>query len=305
MGSHKRRSVGVLSAAFAVCAAALVGLTVVQAASADKTVLENTFKNERLGFSIRYPADWEYKLGKDRASVFLSGKERSPAYLINLGVYSKATKAFGGEHAGAESLLGKFRANLAKQHPKARFTDVQKNDYTAGGVKTKAHLLQVEYERTQGDNSIPMKTMFFCVSPLDGRRIYALVYTAPVEYRGAKVFGANMRAVSAVMNSFTPIPIAGVRPATPAKRVGKSVRVRVIGSDGKRLAGSGAVLLRGPGSFVEIGRDGEVTFDNIPAGTYEVMVLWAGYATSNTKLDIRPGVESLIRMPRAAKEGGR
>jgi hypothetical protein len=150
--------------------------------------------------------------------------------------------------------------------------------------------------------------MIFCVSPLDGRRIYMLTYTAPTEHRGAKVYDVNLPAVSAVVNSFKPTAIvnaAAKQPAKPKASAKKAVHVLVVGSDGKPLAGSGAVLLRGPGAFVEIGRDGEVIFDNIPYGKYEVMIMWKGYATSNTKLEIRPGGKSLIRMPAAAKEGKR
>ena len=308
VGSHAKCPAGWLSVVLGAVAAAIVVLTAASAAGADRIVLENSFSNERLGFSLRYPGSWECRPGKDGSSIWLSGKEDSAAYLVHLSVHSMATKAAGGEHDRAEALLAKFSANLKKQHPKARFSDLRKSDYAAGGVKAKVHLLEAEYARPHDEGRVPMKTMFFSVSPLHGRRIYALVYTAPIEYRGAKVFDANVPAVSAVVNSFKPTAPNGAsakppsKPKPPAK---KPVRVLVVGGDGKPLAGSGAVLLRGSGSFVEVGRDGEVTFDSIPAGTYEVMILWTGYATSNTKLEIRPGAASLIRMPAAAKEDSR
>ncbi len=297
-----RRPAARLLAVLAAIAAAMVVLTAASAAGAEKTALANAFSSEPLGFSLRYPGHWQCKPGKDGSSIWLSGKEDSKAYLIHLSVHSMATKAAGGEHAGAESVLTRFHGKMAKQYPKARFTELRKSDFAAGGVKSKVYLLEAEYVRSRDEGDIPMKTMFFCVSPLHARRIYTLVYTAPTEYRGVKVFGENLPSVSAVVNSFRPTAVSGVKAKAPTRSAKKSVRVLVVGSDGKRLAGSGAVLLRGPGSFVELGRDGEITFDNLPAGTYEVMILWAGYATSNTKLTIRPGIDSLIRMPAAAKE---
>jgi len=301
VGSQKKCHAGWLSAALA----AVVVFSTASAAGAEKVALTNAFSSEQLGFSLRYPGDWECKPGKDGSSIWLSGKEKSNAYLIHLSLHSMATKAAGGEHPDAEALLAKFRANLKKQHSEVQFADLRKSNFNAGGVKAKVHLLEAEYNRPRGEGKLPMKTMFFCVSPLDGRRIYALAYTAPVEYRGVKVFDVNVPAVSAVVNSFKPMAAKDAKAKPPSTSAKKTVRVLVVGSDGKRLAGSGAVLLRGPGSHVEIGRDGEVMFDNLPAGTYEVMILWAGYATSNTKLTIRPGVDSLIRMPAAAKEGRR
>ncbi len=304
VGLHTRNPAGRISAVLA----AIVLLTAASAAGAEKIALTKTFNSSRLGFSLRYPGNWECKPAKDGSSVRLSGKKDTDAYLIHLGVHSMATKAAGGQHADAEALLARLRAKLEKQYPKARFAELRKSDYAAGAVKTKAYLLQAQYDRTEGQHQIPMKVMFFCVSPLDGRRISTLVYTAPSDYRGAKVYDVNLPAVSAVVNSFRPTAVGGAAAGPPVatkRPASKSVRVFVVGGDGKPLAGSGAVMLRGGGSFVEIGRDGEVTFDNLPAGIYEVMILWTGYATSTTKLEVRPGVKSLIRMPAAAKEDGR
>jgi lipopolysaccharide export LptBFGC system permease protein LptF len=140
-----------------------------------KVKLSKTFQNDELGFSIGYPADWEYTQPNAWTVVF-SGKQDSEAYYSTVNIQSIASKQAGGKYGTVEEAMGDFKKQFLTA-PQAKIIEEGASILTqADGTKYEGRYLIVTYllegaQLTQQDQRVfPRK---------DGLGFYAWAYTSP------------------------------------------------------------------------------------------------------------------------------
>lgn len=282
----------------------LFGVLPKAAGAEDKALaLEERYTSAKFGFAISYPATWSCEVDDD-GSVAFSGPKGAANSLLHFGVKSVNTAAAGGKFKNADALIAGFAQKFRTQFADTKLSEVQRSPYEIGGKRTIAHLLLARYAQPAGDAKIEMQAMVFCVSPLGGNQILTMTYVAPQKVQGTAVYNANLPTISAMVNSLA-LTKATSGVDTPKKDAPTPLPplapVRVVTESGSPAVGAGAVVLEGKDKFVELGRDGVVTFDAIPAGEYQAAVLWEGYRNAGMRLTVTAGRVPVIRLPDSAR----
>lgn len=145
--------------------------------SIEKVKLSKTFKNNELGFSINYPADWEYTQ-PNVWTVLFSGKQGTEAYYSTVNVQIIASKQTGGKYGTVEETIGGLKKQFLTA-PQAKIIAEGASTLTqADGTKLEGRRLIVTYflEGTQ-----PTKQDQRVFPKKDGLGFYAWAYTSPTD----------------------------------------------------------------------------------------------------------------------------
>jgi hypothetical protein len=136
--------------------------------------LANTFQKAGFGYTIRYPADWEYETPKS-GQVVIGGKQGTGAYDAYVAIQNVASTKAGGTVASVDAVLDSFKNPIRSADANARFYGEKAFVYTMqDGTKLNGKEITMEYV-SQGQK---FKTWRIAIPR--GNSFHAWLYEAPL-----------------------------------------------------------------------------------------------------------------------------
>ena len=140
------------------------------------TKFPNTFKDDNLGLSVAYPADWEYTQ-TNASTVVFSGKANTEAYYSTVNVQSITSKKAGGKYATTEEVMNSLKTQFLTA-PQAKVIEEGTTTLTqVDGTEYSGKYLIVTYLY----ENQPTKEEQKVFARKDGLGFYAWAYTSPAD----------------------------------------------------------------------------------------------------------------------------
>ena len=139
-----------------------------------KAALANTFQKAGFGYTIRYPADWEYET-PTTYKVVIGGKQGTAAYDAYVAIQTVASPKAGGTVASVDAVLDSFKNPIKSADANAKFYGDKSFVYTMqGGTKLNGKEITIEY------TSKGQKFKTWRIAIPHGNLFHAWLYEAPL-----------------------------------------------------------------------------------------------------------------------------
>ena len=141
-----------------------------------EVALANIFQNAGVGYTIRYPVDWEYETPKS-GQVIIGGKQGTAASDVYVAIQAVPSTKAGGTYASVDEVLDSFNNPIKSADANARFYGDKAFVYTMqSGTKLNGKEITMEYT-SQGQK---FKTWRIAVPMSSGNVFLAWLYSAPL-----------------------------------------------------------------------------------------------------------------------------
>jgi hypothetical protein len=141
-----------------------------------KATLANTFQKAEFGYTINYPADWEYETPA-AGKVIFGGKQGTAAYDAYVAIQNLISTKAGGTLASIDAVLDSFKDPIKSADANAKFYGEKAFVYTMQtGTKLNGKEITMEYA-SKGQK---YKTWRIAVPKSSGNIFFAWLYEAPL-----------------------------------------------------------------------------------------------------------------------------
>lgn len=143
--------------------------------AADRTApqLTNTFDDAGLGYSISYPADWNWTKSKPHIVIF-SGKKGTPAYYSTVNIQNLASTLMGGNFNSVDEVIAYFEKQFKAGAQNLQMTTPETFSFQSGSKTITGKAFQMSYTRQNEE----FQQLLVIFPRFDQKIFYAWMYTS-------------------------------------------------------------------------------------------------------------------------------
>lgn len=147
-------------------------------ATSNVITLPNLFENKYSHYSIRYPADWQYRQ-PDKATVEFNGKEGTPYYYTTVNIQTIRSKKAGGVYGSLKEFIDVVKQQALQQETEVQFLaeDSFYLNKTENRIGMQGRYLVFTFTY-QGQQFQQLQFIFL---KNDNQVFYTWAYTAPID----------------------------------------------------------------------------------------------------------------------------